>query len=138
MKITKEHFYIFIIGVLVTIVSSTTVIASDKYSDVTVKKAVEMINQTSEEAPLVILDVRTKGEFDSGHINDAINIDVKSASFKEKLSKLDKDKTYLVYCRSGKRSTRAQNIMKELHFKKAINILGGFIAWQKSGQPFSK
>ena len=84
MKITKKRFCIFLMGVLVAIISSTTAIASDKYSDVTVKKAAEMINQTSEEAPLIILDVRTKGEFDSGHLNNAINIDVKSASFKEK------------------------------------------------------
>lgn len=138
MNVTKQRFYIFLIGVLVAIISSTTAIANDKYSDVTVKKAAEMIEQMSADASLVILDVRTKGEFDSGHLNDAINIDVKSTSFKEKISKLDKDKTYLVYCRSGRRSKTAQNIMKELHFKEAINMLGGFIAWKKSGQPFSK
>ena len=138
MQISRKHFYTFFTGIIIAIIFSSTAMAENNYSDITVNKAANMIEQMSSDAPIVILDVRTKGEFDSGHLNDALNLDVKSASFKEKISKLDKDKTYLVYCRSGKRSKRAQNIMKELHFKKAINMLGGFIAWQKSGQPFSK
>jgi rhodanese-related sulfurtransferase len=138
MQISRKHFYTFFTGIIIAIIFSSTAMAENNYLDITVNKAAEMIEQMSSDAPIVILDVRTKGEFDSGHLNDALNLDVKSASFKEKISKLDKDKTYLVYCRSGKRSKRAQNIMKELHFKKAINMLGGFIAWQKAGQPFSK
>ncbi len=138
MKNTKKRFYALLTGFLTAIIFSSGAIAAEDYRDVTVKKATEMIEQMSADASIVILDVRTKGEFNSGHLNDALNIDIKSASFKEKISRLDKDKTYLVYCRSGKRSKVAQGIMKELHFKKAINMLGGFIAWQKSGQPFSK
>lgn len=138
MRISKKYFYISFIVALVAIISSNTAIAGDNYSDVTVKKAAEMIKQASEKAPIVILDVRTKGEFNSGHLNNAINIDVKSSSFKEKVSKLEKDKTYLVYCRSGKRSKMAQNIMKELRFKKVVNMLGGFMAWEKAGLPFGK
>lgn len=138
MRMATKHFYIFFIGALVAIIFSNAAMAGDKDSDVTVKKASEMIKQASEKTPIAILDVRTKGEFDSGHLNNAINIDVKSSSFKEKISKLNKDETYLVYCRSGKRSKMAQNIMKELRFKKAINMLGGFMAWEKAGLPFSK
>ena len=138
MNSIKKSFHIFLAGVLTFMICSTAAMAEEGYRDVTVKEASLMIKEPGSVSPIVALDVRTKGEFDSGHLNDAINIDVKSASFKEEISKLDKDKTYLVYCRSGKRSKLAQNIMKELHFKKAINMLGGFIAWQKSGQPFSK
>ena len=138
MKISRKHFYTFFTGIIIAIIFSSIAMAENNYSDITVNKAAEMIEQMSSDAPIVVLDVRTKGEFNSGHLNNALNIDVKSASFKDKISKLDKDKTYLVYCRSGKRSKMAQGIMKELHFKKAINMLGGFIAWQKSGQPFSK
>lgn len=138
MKISKKYFYTFFTGIIIAMIYSSTAMAENNYSDTTVNKAAEMIEQMSATAPIVILDVRTKREFNSGHLNNALNIDVKSSSFKEKISKLNKDKTYLVYCRSGKRSKRAQNIMKELHFKKAINMLGGFIAWKKSGQPFSK
>lgn len=138
MKSTKKCFYTLLTLVLTVIICSTGAMAAEDYRDVTVKKAAEMIEQMNADATLVILDVRTKAEFDSGHLNNALNIDIKSTYFKEKIAKLDKDKSYLVYCRSGKRSKRAQNIMKELLFKKAINMLGGFMAWEKAGLPFSK
>ena len=54
-----------------------------------------------------VLDVRTAEEYQGGHIEDAINIDVNSDSFAREVSKLDKDKPVLVYCRSGKRSLAA-------------------------------
>lgn len=138
MNSIKKSFHIFLAGVLTFMICSTVAMAAEDYRDVTVKEASVIIKEAGSVSPIVVLDVRTKGEFDSGHLNDAINIDVKSASFKEEISKLDKDKTYLVYCRSGKRSKMAQNIMKELRFHKALNMLGGFIAWEKAGFPFSK
>ena len=138
MNIIKKSFHIFFAVVVTFMLSPTVAMAAEDYRDVTVEEASEMIKMAGNDAPIIVLDVRTKGEFDSGHINDAINIDVKSASFKDEISKLDKDKTYLVYCRSGKRSKMAQNIMKELRFKKALNMLGGFIAWEKAGLPFSR
>lgn len=52
--------------------------------------------------------------------------------------KLDRDKKYLVYCRSGKRSKSAQEIMKELGFKEVINMTGGFMDWEKEGLPYKK
>src|SRR6266568_2910016 len=52
----------------------------------------------------VVLDVRTKKEFEAGHIPGAINIDVNTPDFKEKISKLNKNKTYLVHCAAGGRS----------------------------------
>ena len=77
----------------------------------------------------VILDVRTAGEVAQGAIKGAVNIDVSSPSFKEKLASLDKEKTYLVYCRSGARSVRACNIMCESGFTKLVNLQGGYMAW---------
>ena len=52
----------------------------------------------------VLLDVRTPEEFNESHIAGAINIDFRNENFKTELEKLDKTKTYEVYCRSGKRS----------------------------------
>ena len=138
MNDIKKSFHIFLAGVLTFMICSTVAIAAENFRDVTVKEASLMIKDTGSVSPIVILDVRTKREFDSGHLNDAINIDINSAPFKEEISKLNKNKTYLVYCRSGKRSKRAQNIMKELRFHKSLNMLGGFIAWEKAGYPFIK
>lgn len=69
-----------------------------------------------------IVDVRTAAEFQEDHVAGALNIDVLDSSFQEKISKLDPEKTYGVYCRSGARSGNAQSIMKKLGFKKVINL----------------
>jgi rhodanese-related sulfurtransferase len=81
------------------------------------------------EKDVVLIDVRTSAEVASGAINGAINIDVSATDFKEKIAKLDKEKTYLVYCRSGARSARACSIMCEGGFTKLVNLQGGYMAW---------
>src|SRR5215472_11525563 len=50
-----------------------------------------------------VLDVRTKKEFEAGHIPGAMNLDVNSPEFTQKVSALDKKKTYLVHCAAGVR-----------------------------------
>ena len=81
----------------------------------------------------IIIDVRTREEFVSGHINDATNIDYYSSDFKEKLDLVKKDVPLLVYCRSGGRSSRAANIMQSLGFTEVYNLSGGIGAWKDSG-----
>ncbi|TAH43892.1 MAG: rhodanese-like domain-containing protein [Bacteroidetes bacterium] len=81
----------------------------------------------------VLLDVRTPEEFNEGHIPGAINIDFRSENFKAELEKLDKTKTYEVYCRSGKRSSSSAEIMEGMGFKKVINLSGGILGWQEKG-----
>ena len=77
-----------------------------------------------------LLDVRTPEEFSEGNIEKAVNINVLEADFKEKAAKLDKTKTYLVYCRSGARSARAAQILCDLGFKKVHNLATGFNGWK--------
>ena len=81
----------------------------------------------------IIIDVRTKEEFVSGHISDATNIDYYDSDFKEKLDLVKKDVPILVYCRSGGRSVRAANIMQSLGFTEVYNLSGGIGAWKDSG-----
>jgi rhodanese-related sulfurtransferase len=76
-----------------------------------------------------ILDVRTAGEFNSGYIDGAVNIDYYSKSFKTELAKLDKNKPVFVYCKSGGRSSKAMNIMNEMGFLNVYNLLGGYSNW---------
>lgn len=75
---------------------------------------------------VVILDIRTLEEFNSGHIDNAVNIDYYGANFKDELSKLDRDKIYLVYCRSGHRGKLSLPIFEELNFTEVYNLEGGF------------
>jgi len=79
----------------------------------------------------VLLDVRTPEETEQGKItSEAVEIDFYGDNFREELLKLDKTKTYIVYCRSGKRSKNSQKIMADEGFEKVYNILGGYMAWE--------
>jgi phage shock protein E len=89
----------------------------------------------TQEADVVILDVRTKGEFNEGHIANSINIDVESDTFLNEISNLDKSKTYAVYCRSGNRSGQAVAKMTNEQFISLYNLNGGVIDWAGAGYP---
>ena len=71
---------------------------------------------------IVILDVRTPGEFMTGHIANAMNIDVESSTFESEISKLDKSKSYAVYCHSGRRSGIATTTMAKVGFTHLYNL----------------
>ena len=87
---------------------------------------------------LVILDVRTQAEFDAGHLADATLLDFHSPDFKKKLAKLDRNKAYLVYCRSGNRSGKSRDAMEKLGFKEIHHLDGGFRAWSAAKLPSKK
>ena len=90
--------------------------------------------KTITDSSVVVLDVRTPGEFMAGHIANAINIDVEGMQFNADVSKLDKTKTYAVYCHSGRRSGIATSEMSKLGFSKLFNLDGGIGAWSAAGQ----
>lgn len=79
----------------------------------------------------VLIDVRTPEEYAEGHLPHAINIDVNGDDFEEKIKKLNPNKNYFVYCRSGKRSTLATETMNGLGFMKVANLKDGFISYKK-------
>ena len=68
------------------------------------KEASDLIAKHKNNADFIILDVRTPREFKSGHIEKAILLDYYSKTYTDELTRLDKTKTYLIYCRSGNRS----------------------------------
>ncbi len=77
-----------------------------------------------------LVDVRTAEEFEEGHLKNAQNISVTDADFEENMSKLDKDEPVYLYCRSGKRSAKAAQILKEMGFKEIYDMEGGYLKWQ--------
>ena len=85
-----------------------------------------------------VLDVRTRREFDAGHIPGAVNIDVNAPDFREKVEKLEKNKTYLVHCAAGVRSAKACDRMSHLAFPNLYNLEGGFKAWENAGNKAEK
>ncbi|HMO62038.1 MAG TPA: rhodanese-like domain-containing protein [Ferruginibacter sp.] len=68
----------------------------------------------------LLVDVRSAGEFDTGHIEGSLNIPLDQLSFQ--LHRLQKDKTIVVYCRSGNRSKAAKAILLQKGF---INVVDG-------------
>lgn len=105
-----------------------------KFADLTV----EAYERMAAEPGVVLLDVRTPEEFAAGHLKGAILIDIKSPDFAKKIGELKKDATYLVYCRSGRRSVTACNEMSAQGFGKLYNMLGGTLAWSEAKKPVEK
>lgn len=93
-----------------------------KYQDIPVA---DFKKQVQETPGAVILDVRTPSEFASGAIPGALNINFMGADFDRKIDRLDKTKTYFVYCRSGNRSGQACQLMAQKGFSNLFNLSGG-------------
>jgi rhodanese-related sulfurtransferase len=101
-------------------------------------EAVSIIEGNTSDNNVVILDVRTPGEFAGGHLEKAINLDVYSPTFKSNLEGLDRNKTYIIYCHTGSRGSAVLRTMTAMGFEKIYNVSGGTIAWQKAGLPLVK
>ncbi|WP_313795052.1 rhodanese-like domain-containing protein [Flagellimonas taeanensis] len=77
-----------------------------------------------------LVDVRTKGEFMSGHIKGAKNIDFfQGSAFETAFSKLRKDVPIYIYCQSGNRSQKAAKRLVDLGFTKVYDLRGGYRSW---------
>ncbi|EDP97546.1 rhodanese-like domain-containing protein [Kordia algicida OT-1] len=78
-----------------------------------------------------LVDVRTKFEYTSGHIEKAINIDFfDRANFNENFASFDREKPIYLYCRSGNRSQRAAKKLVANGFQKIYDLKGGYKAWK--------
>lgn len=88
-------------------------------------------DQLKSDLNAVVIDVRTQMEMEEGYIPRAINVDIYNGQeFIESIMKLDKNKSYYVYCKSGGRSAQACAYMQQTGFEKVYNLLGGFHDWQ--------
>jgi rhodanese-related sulfurtransferase len=106
--------------------------------EVTSQEAFDLIQENDGNPDLIILDVRTASEFHAGHIEGALSIDVNLPSFSEELEQLDRNATYLVYCRSGNRSRTALAIMEDLGFTLIYHLTNGITEWVGAGLPVSQ
>ena len=86
----------------------------------------------------VVLDVRRPDEFAAGHIEGAVLLNfLDTVSFNAGVEKLDKSKTYYIYCRSGRRSNNAAVILQKKGFT-VFDLGGGFLSWQRYNLPWVK
>ncbi len=89
--------------------------------------------KNASEPDKIILDVRTQGEYDEGHVEGVVLIPVQQLA--DRLDELPKDKPLYVICRSGNRSMTASEILEKAGFKDIRNVQGGILAWQRAGYP---
>jgi len=91
----------------------------------------EWKDQLGKDENSVILDVRTDEEVEEGYIPTAKKLDIhKAQEFVGEVEKMDKDKNYYIYCRSGKRSAQACTILDQMGVANTYNLEGGFMKWE--------
>jgi len=101
---------------------------------ISAKEFYEMIDQPN----TIILDVRTPEEFNKAHVQNALNMNFHdSLNFKSNIEKLDKNKTYLIYCRTDRRSGKTFNLMEQNNFKRFYILKGGSLALKESNKTLS-
>ena len=111
------------------LIAAATLTACSSGSGYTTQSATEFAATIAADPAIVVLDVRTPGEFAEGHLPNAINIDAESGRFAKEITSLDSSKTYAVYCRSGRRSAIAADEMVKAGFTKIYNLDSGLLAW---------
>ena len=116
---------------------SETDVQSQISEDIFPAQAWELIEKNRERNNLVIIDVSTPKEYKNLHLEGAVNASLLSRFFKARLEVMDKDKTYLVYCKLGGRSRIAQKLMKQFGFQTVFNVIGGTLLWEEEGLPFA-
>lgn len=131
---TTVTFILLILCVLFAGVDAAS--ADDRLNDgpvdVTPTEAVQLLNENPD---IVVLDVRTPVEFYISHIENAINVNYYSFSFKSKLKQLDRSKTYLLHCQTGVRSGKTIPLMIEAGFSRVYHLNHGFKAWKQANLP---
>jgi len=103
-----------------------TSISTIGYTDISPSDAYQLLKNKSN---VIFLDVRTPAEVAGGTVEGATVIDYRADGFNDEVAVLDRNASYIVYCRSGGRSSKASKIMEGLGFKNVQNMEGGYTAW---------
>jgi rhodanese-related sulfurtransferase len=131
---TTKNITLAIVGVLVVVVGIWMQRSGNNDEKLTVQAETNLVSAATFKDKLlatpnaVVIDVRTPDEFASGHIPQAINIDVRDPQFATALQKLDKNVPYFVYCHSGNRSAVAVTAMKQVGITHITELQGGIFA----------
>ncbi|WP_413307469.1 rhodanese-like domain-containing protein [Bacillus sp. 1P10SD] len=115
--------FLSLASVILLIILSACGISSEGYRNVSSVEAKKLIDKKE----VVVLDVRTPEEYQEGHIPHAKLVPLQE--LENSLNELEKEKPYLVVCRSGTRSAQASEILKSNRFSKIYNMTGGMNTW---------
>jgi len=127
------------VALAVAAIASVGLLAGCSSSNEAIKKVDPVeFSEVISQPDVIILDARTPEEFNAGHIANAININLEGSDFSSEVSKLEKNATVAVYCRSGNRSGVATEQMAELGFTYMYDMQGGIVDWEAAGGPVVK
>lgn len=127
-----KHYFSLL---LFFVIPATGLHAQQPCDTVVVKADTAAFRAMVEQHDGVVLDVRTAEEWKTGYIRGAINIDYRSKDFEKRIAKLDKSKTYYVYCEVGGRSAQAATYMKSQGFCRVVVLDRGLKQWKEAGYP---
>jgi len=105
------------------------------YGLISPEEAVLVLHAMSDQPDFVLLDIRMAPEVATGHIPGTDALDYYSPSFHDNLAELDQDVTYLIYCRTGRRTAQTRAEMMDLGFERVFELAGGIRAWESLGYP---
>ena len=122
------------VALAVAAIASVGLLAGCSNSNEAIKKVDPVeFSEVVKQPGVIVLDVRTPAEYSAGHLANAININLEGSDFASEVSKLDKNSTVAVYCRSGNRSGVATEQMAELGFSDMYDMQGGILDWETAG-----
>ena len=105
------------------------------YGLISPEQAATVLRVLAEEPDFVLLDIRTAPEIAGSHISGAVALDFDSPTFQDNLAELEREITYLIYCRTGNRTGQTMRSMEALGFEKVFDLDGGIRAWMNRGYP---
>ena len=130
----------FLVGALwlsVSLAACTAAADKNAYQDLSAPQFRQMLDQQEGGSDVVLLDIRTPAEYKTGHIRGAVLLDYYARHFVDTRKTLDREKTYLVYCRSGNRSGKSLAIFNRLGFRQVYHLKTGIRGWQQEKYPLT-
>lgn len=93
----------------------------------------QTLSEQYQQAPLPIFDIRKISEFQSEHLEAAINIPLND--LEQQLDRLPKDQAFVVHCAGGYRSMIAASLLKKKGYQNFVDVIGGFVAIKETSMP---
>ena len=117
-----------------TIIFMSVLAGCSKKSGLTPDEFAAKMAEVSVNPKVYLIDVRTKEEYDGGHLISAINYDI--SDFVQNFNEgAEEENVYLLYRRTDNRSRRAYNRLKDAGFKNVYYLIGGYTRWTQEGRP---
>jgi rhodanese-related sulfurtransferase len=132
--IKSIYFYLFITAFSLGMWACTS--KEEKYKNLTSAQFEQLIKDST----IQLVDVRTVAEYTEGYIPGSLNVNVKDEEgFPLAVDELlDKDRPVAVYCRSGRRSRTAAELLIKKGFQKVYNLDKGILNWMEEGREINK